>query len=161
MRIWSILLIKSDLKWCIHLSRSLFLYFETKLTKLYVDFNILSRGYNYFHENSKFVHFILRVFNFLGQKSNFRGNLWWSSFGWCIHKMTFWEHILLRKLNILHAKHLLRYWPILARSWILHFAGAVNTRKKITVHIINLVYSEFPNRSFRSVRSFISTFNYT
>ena len=26
MRIWSILLIKSDLKWCIHLSRSLFLY---------------------------------------------------------------------------------------------------------------------------------------
>ena len=28
MRIWSILLIKSDLKWCIHLSRSLFLYFS-------------------------------------------------------------------------------------------------------------------------------------
>ena len=27
MRIWSILLIKSDLKWCIHLSRSLFLYY--------------------------------------------------------------------------------------------------------------------------------------
>ena len=26
MRIWSILLIKSDLKWCIHLSKSLFLY---------------------------------------------------------------------------------------------------------------------------------------
>ena len=26
MRIWSILLIKSDLKWCIHLSISLFLY---------------------------------------------------------------------------------------------------------------------------------------
>ena len=26
MRIWSILLIKSDIKWCIHLSRSLFLY---------------------------------------------------------------------------------------------------------------------------------------
>ena len=26
MRIWSILLIKSDLKWCIHLSRGLFLY---------------------------------------------------------------------------------------------------------------------------------------
>ena len=26
MRIWSILLIKFDLKWCIHLSRSLFLY---------------------------------------------------------------------------------------------------------------------------------------
>ena len=28
MRIWSILLINSDLKWCIHLSRSLFLYFN-------------------------------------------------------------------------------------------------------------------------------------
>ena len=28
MRIWSILLIKSDLKWCIHLSRSLFLYYK-------------------------------------------------------------------------------------------------------------------------------------
>ena len=28
MRIWSILLIQSDLKWCIHLSRSLFLYFN-------------------------------------------------------------------------------------------------------------------------------------
>ena len=27
MRIWSILLIKSDLKWCTHLSRSLYLYF--------------------------------------------------------------------------------------------------------------------------------------
>ena len=26
MRIWSILLIKSELKWCINLSRSLFLY---------------------------------------------------------------------------------------------------------------------------------------
>ena len=28
MGIWSILLIVSDLKWCIHLSRSLFLYFN-------------------------------------------------------------------------------------------------------------------------------------
>ena len=28
MRIWSILLIKSDLKWCIHLSRSLFFIFQ-------------------------------------------------------------------------------------------------------------------------------------
>ena len=27
-RIWSVLLIKSDLKWCIYLSRSLFLYFN-------------------------------------------------------------------------------------------------------------------------------------
>ena len=60
-----------------------------------------------------------------------------------------------------YEKHLLRYWPILARSSILHFAGAVNTRQKITVHIINLVYSEFPNRSCRSVRSFISTLDCT
>ena len=59
------------------------------------------------------------------------------------------------------SKHLLRYWSILARSSTLHFAGAVNTRQKITVHIINLVYSEFPNRSCRSVRSFISTLNCT
>ena len=28
MRMWSILLIKSDLKWCIHLRRSIFLYFN-------------------------------------------------------------------------------------------------------------------------------------
>ena len=28
MRMWSILLIKSDLKWCIHLDRSLYLYFN-------------------------------------------------------------------------------------------------------------------------------------
>ena len=33
-------------------------------------------GHNYFHENNKFVHFILRVFNFLGQTSHFRGNFW-------------------------------------------------------------------------------------
>ena len=32
-------------------------------------------------------------------------------------------------------------------SSTLRFAGAVNTRQKIIVHIINLVYSEFPNRS--------------
>ena len=30
MRIWSILLINSDLKWCIHLSRSLYLYYKNK-----------------------------------------------------------------------------------------------------------------------------------
>ena len=28
LRIWSILLIKSDLKWCIHLSRSLYVYLK-------------------------------------------------------------------------------------------------------------------------------------
>ena len=31
MRIWSILLIKSDLKWCIHLSRRLYLYYLHKM----------------------------------------------------------------------------------------------------------------------------------
>ena len=39
MRIWSILLIKSDLKWCIHLSRSLFLYIRTSLYDKRDDFN--------------------------------------------------------------------------------------------------------------------------
>ena len=29
-----------------------------------------------------------------------------------------------------------------------HFAGAVNNRLKFTVHINNMVSSEFPNRSF-------------
>ena len=33
MRIWSILLIKSDLKWCIHLSRSLFFILTTNSTQ--------------------------------------------------------------------------------------------------------------------------------
>ena len=59
------------------------------------------------------------------------------------------------------SKHLLRYWPFFAWCSTLHFAGAVNTRQKITVPIINLVYSEFPNRSYRSVRSFIGTLNCT
>ena len=65
------------------------------------------------------------------------------------------------KINKWNKKHLLLYWQILARSSTFHFAGAVNTRQKITVHIISLVYSEFPNRSCRSVRSFISTLNCT
>ena len=34
MRIWSILLIKSDLKWCIHLGRSLFSYYTTFLMRM-------------------------------------------------------------------------------------------------------------------------------
>ena len=34
MRIWSILLIQSDLKWCLHLSKSLFLYLFSNLTLL-------------------------------------------------------------------------------------------------------------------------------
>ena len=54
-------------------------------------------------------------------------------------------------------KHLLRLWPILARSSTLYFAGAVNTRQKMTVHINNLVRSEFPDRSSRSASSLIST----
>ena len=58
-------------------------------------------------------------------------------------------------------KHLLRYWPIFAQSSTLHFADAVNTNQKITVHINNLVSSEFPSRSSRSARSLIGTLNYT
>ena len=43
MRIWSILLIKSDLKWCIHLSRSLFLYFSTRIDRVIIFslFNVI------------------------------------------------------------------------------------------------------------------------
>ena len=37
MRIWFILLIKSDLKWCIHLSRSLHLYFMYNLEFTWVQ----------------------------------------------------------------------------------------------------------------------------
>ena len=40
VRLWSILLIKSDLKWCIHLSRSLFLYFKEYKRDFYIP-NIL------------------------------------------------------------------------------------------------------------------------
>ena len=42
MRIWSILLIKSDLKWCIHLGRSLFLYLN-RVTKKGPEGNFLSK----------------------------------------------------------------------------------------------------------------------
>ena len=41
MRIWSILLIKSALKWCIHLSRSLFLYYDEEQAELFK----ISHGY--------------------------------------------------------------------------------------------------------------------
>ena len=40
-------------------------------------------------------------------------------------------------------KHLLRYWPIFALSSTLNFAGAVNTRQKMTVHINNLSLLSF------------------
>ena len=36
MRIWSTLLIKFDLKWCIHLSRRLFLYFSSFVFYIFV-----------------------------------------------------------------------------------------------------------------------------
>ena len=39
MRIWSILLIKSDLKWCIHLSRSLFSYWKQSKWHLCLHFD--------------------------------------------------------------------------------------------------------------------------
>ena len=38
MRIWSILLIKSDLKWCLHLSRSLFSYLIENGLQLKCDY---------------------------------------------------------------------------------------------------------------------------
>ena len=43
MRIWSILLIKSDLKWCIHLSRSLFFIFDF----FPIIFSLRIPGYNF------------------------------------------------------------------------------------------------------------------
>ena len=49
-------------------------------------------------------------------------------------------------------KHLLRYWPIFARSSTHLFADAVNIRQKIAMHINNLVSSEFPYRSSRRAR---------
>ena len=42
MRIWSILLIKSDIKWCIHLSRSLFLYLCTIPDRIYKEQSLYS-----------------------------------------------------------------------------------------------------------------------
>ena len=62
------------------------------------------------------------------------------------------------KRNTLIGKHLLRYMSIFALSSTLHFAGAVNARQKMTVHINYLVPFEFPNRYSRSARSLISTF---
>ena len=62
MRILSILLIKSDLKWCLHLSRSLFLYFN----------------------------YLVSVT--AGGPESPRGHMWPSStvdFGWFV---VFWEH---------------------------------------------------------------------
>ena len=102
---------------------------------------------------------------------------------WCVISI-FYENSFLTPFNLLHSndvtpsrksvsvgkrkvrfdlclcflvKHLLRYCPIFARSSTLHFADAVHKRQKITVHIKQLVSSEFPNRSSRSTRSFIST----
>ena len=44
--------------------------------------------------------------------------------------------------DVNNQKHLLRYMSICARSSTLNFAGAVNTRQNMTVHINNLVPSE-------------------
>ena len=41
MRIWSILLIQSDFKWCIHLSRNLLLYFTFLIGNIYVQFEAM------------------------------------------------------------------------------------------------------------------------
>ena len=58
MRIWSILLIESDLKWCIHLSRSLFSYssFRPEITIIlrllaFSLFRLLPRN----NEKTKFI----------------------------------------------------------------------------------------------------------
>ena len=52
MRIWSILLMKSDLKWCIHLSRSL-LYFN--LLKTLSSADLLEKVYKQAHGHEYFI----------------------------------------------------------------------------------------------------------
>ena len=52
MRIWSIFLIKSDLKWCIHL-RSLFLY-SSRQIKWYTDSYMAKRPYQ--NIDHKYIH---------------------------------------------------------------------------------------------------------
>ena len=42
MRIWSILSIISDLKWCIHISRSLFLYLSKNRCRHFPDIHRMS-----------------------------------------------------------------------------------------------------------------------
>ena len=79
------------------------LFFKQNERNFILIFYILSRRYNSFQENCKKLHFVYWVFFIFGQKCHFSGDFLLSSFGWCIHKITFWEHILLRKLNILHA----------------------------------------------------------
>ena len=45
MRIWSILLINSVLKWCIHLSRSFFYYFNYYLVSVTAGGPVSPRGH--------------------------------------------------------------------------------------------------------------------
>ena len=57
----------------------------------------------------------------IGSDNSFRIILYFSK--------DFEEHVTLYMYEVL--KHLLRYWPIFARSSTLHFADAVNTRQKL------------------------------
>ena len=65
------------------------LFFKQNERNFIFIFYILSRGYNSFQENSKKLHFVYWVFFIFGKKCYLRGNFLISSFGWCIHKMTF------------------------------------------------------------------------
>ena len=68
MRIWSSLLIKSDWKWCIHLSRSLFWY-------IYISFAI----FFHFMFETKYKAVFFQTFMPL---QKYISILWWHSIGW-------------------------------------------------------------------------------
>ena len=65
------------------------LFFKQNERNFILIFYILSRGYNSFQENCKKLHFVYLGFFIFGQKCQFSGNILLSSFGWCIHKITF------------------------------------------------------------------------
>ena len=72
MRIWSILLIKSDLKWCIHLRRSLFLYFNY-LVSVKAGGPVCPRGRAHvakFYGRLRLNHSVLRASKFSVLKFN-------------------------------------------------------------------------------------------
>ena len=83
IRIWSILLIKSDLKWCIHLSRSLFIFFWC-----YGAFIILT--------GSDLFKFLMVIFTLVNQ----------CEFGNSMESMLIILHLLISlKMKTLYAGH--------------------------------------------------------
>ena len=104
----------------------------------------------------KFLRSLFFEFQLLGEC-----HCWWTKESPRTHVANFYGRLRLIRSVWRALKHLLRYRPIFARSSTLHFSEAVNTRQKITVHINNLVSSEYPNRSNRTGKLFISILNCT